>query len=387
VRRIRECTDQEAEWDPVRRAVERAGQGVQAEADASLGEERFREEAGLDQGDVVRSVVALALIVAIALPFIAPDRSWLSVATLAMVWITLNQSWNLVLGYGGVWNFGQLAFYAIGAYAAALLTIYLALPAWLSILVGGVITGGIALLLSIPILRLRGIYVSLLTFGFAEVVRLLIIADQTGVTGGSYGLSGFGGFGFSGPGAANLNYWVTLGVAVVATIVVLLLVRSPLGNGMIAMRDNPALASARGIGQRTYQMLVFAISGFMAGVAGALYAHVFKVASPSLMGLGAMTLLVTMLVVGGLGTVIGPIIGTLLIAFVQMQLQDVPEIKLAALGAVLLVVILLMPRGLVPFFGRLWGRFQAWMSSDEDENEDDDGEEEPAGEPGRYETR
>ena len=314
----------------------------------------------------------IALIVAIALPFIAPDRSWISVATLAMVWITLNQSWNLVLGYGGVWNFGQLAFYAIGAYAAALLTIYLSLPAWLSILIGGVIAGAIALLLSIPILRLRGIYIALLTFGFAEVVRLLVITDQSGVTGGSYGLSGFGGFGFSGPTALRFNYWIALAVAVVATVVVLYLVRSPLGNAMIAMRDNPPLASARGVGQRTYQMLLFAISGFMAGVAGALYAQIFEVASPSLMGLGSMTLLVTMLVVGGLGTVIGPIVGTLLISFVQMQLQDVPEIRLAALGVVLLVVILLMPRGLVPFFSSVWTRFQGWMASDEEEIEDNE---------------
>ena len=318
---------------------------------------------------VIISIVVLVL--AVALPMIVPDRSWLTTATLAMIWISLNQSWNLVLGYGGVWNFGQLAFYALGAYAAALLTIHLGLPAWLSILVTGAFSGALALLLSIPILRLRGIYVSLLTFGFAEVVRLLVIADQSGVTGGAYGLSGFDGFGFSAGSAANLNYWVALGLAVVTTLIVLALVRSPLGNGMIAMRDNPALASARGIGQRTYQMLIFAISGFLAGVAGAVYAHVFKVASPTLMGLGAMTLLVTMMVVGGMGTIIGPIIGTLLISFVQMQLQDVPEVKVAALGVVLLVVILLMPRGLVPFVGSLWGRFQDWVSHEEADEDAD----------------
>lgn len=315
--------------------------------------------------------ITVALVVGILFPFLAPDRSWLTVATLAMITLTLAQSWNLVLGYGGVWNFGQLAFYALGAYSAALVTMYLPIPAWLSIPIAGLVSGGIALLLSIPILRLRGIYVSLLTFGFAEVVRLLIIADQSGVTGGAYGLSGFGGFGFTGPGAANVNYWIGLAAAVVTCLIVLILVRSPLGNGMIAMRDNPTLASARGISQRTYQMLVFAVSGFLAGVAGSLYAHVFEVASPTLMGLGPMTLVVTMLVVGGLGTVTGPIIGTLILSFVQMQLQDFPEIRLAALGAVLLIVILLMPRGLVPFFSAVWARFQAWMDEDEyDEDED-----------------
>ncbi len=326
-------------------------------------------------------LVSLAILLAVAFPFIAPDRSWLSVATLAMVWITLGQSWNLLLGYGGIWNFGQLALYAVGAYVAALLTIHLPISPWLTLLIGGAIAGAIALLLAIPILRLRGIYVSLLTFGFAEVVRLLIIADQSGVTGGSYGVSGFNGFGFTGPGAARLEYWVVLAVAVLATIVVLCIVRSPLGNGMIAMRDNPALAAARGVGQKTYQMFIFSISGFMAGVAGALYAHVFKVASPTLMGLVPMTLVVTMLVVGGLGTVMGPIVGTLLISFVQMQLQDVPEIRLAALGVVLLLVILLMPRGLVPFIAQLWAKFQGWVNTADDDEEEDEssGENEPDG--------
>lgn len=310
------------------------------------------------------------ILLAVVFPFIAPDRSWLSVATLAMVWITLGHSWNLLLGYGGLWNFGQLAFYALGAYASALLTIYLPISPWLSLPLAGLVSAVIALLLSVPILRLRGIYVSLLTFGFAEVVRLLIIADQSGVTGGSYGISGFDGFGFTGPNAGRFEYWVVLGFALAATLAVLFIVRSPLGNGMIAMRDNPALAAARGISQKTYQMLIFAISGFMAGVAGGLYAFVFKVASPTMMGLVPMTLVVTMLVVGGLGTVMGPIVGTLLISFVQLQLQDTPEIRLAALGIVLLAVILLMPRGLVPFIGGLWGRFQGWMNHDDDEGDE-----------------
>ena len=319
-------------------------------------------------------VIGIAIVIAALIPIVAPDRSWVSVATLAMIWITLGQSWNLVLGYGGVWNFGQLAFYAIGAYSAALLSLHAGLPPWLGILAGGLIASGISLLLTIPVLRLRGIYVSLLTFGFAEVVRLLIVADQSGVTGGSYGLSGFGGLGFEGLGGnaeGNANYWVVLAIAIVTSVIITVIVRSPLGNGMIALRDNPALAAARGISPRTTQMLLFAISGFFAGVSGALYAYVFKVVAPTLMGLGPMTLLVTMLVVGGLGTVVGPIVGTIIIAFVQARMQEVPEVRLAVLGVVLLVMVLLMPRGLVPVFSRQWQRLKDWMAEEEDVPKDD----------------
>ncbi len=308
--------------------------------------------------------LGVGALLALALPFIAPNRSWLTIATLAMIWITLNQSWNLVLGFSGVWNFGHLAFYAVGAYTAALLTLHSSLPPIVNMMLGGLAASIVAIVISIPVLRLRGIYVSLLTFGFAEVIRLLIIADKSGTTGGTYGLSGFGGFGFEGLDlnvTANVNYWITLGFAALATIVVAMIMRTPLGNGFIALRDNSALAAARGLSPRTYQMLVFAISGFIAGVAGGLYAFVFGVVAPSLMGLGPMTLLVTMLVVGGLGTVMGPIVGTLLIAMVQAQLEQWPEVRLMFLGVILLVMILAWPRGLVPVVSGLNQKFQRWM--------------------------
>jgi len=309
-------------------------------------------------------ILAIGLLVAVAFPIIAPNRSWLTVATLAMIWITLNQGWNLVIGFSGVWNFGHLAFYAVGAYTAALLTLHSGLPPIVNMLLGGLAASLIAIIISLPALRLRGIYVSLLTFGFAEVIRLLIIADRSGTTGGTYGLSGFGGFGFDGldlDATANVNYWIALAVALAATLLVLFLIRSPLGNGFIALRDNSALAAARGLSPRTYQMLVFAISGFIAGIAGGLYAFVFGVVAPSLMGLGPMTLLVTMLVVGGLGTVMGPIVGTLIIASVQAQLEQWPEVRLMFLGIILLAMIVLWPKGLVPVFSGLNKKLQKWM--------------------------
>lgn len=311
--------------------------------------------------------LAVLAVLAIAVPFIVPDSSWIGIATLGMIWMTLNQSWNLVLGFGGVWHFGQLAIYAVGGYVAALLSLHTSLNPVIAIILGGLAATLVSLLLAIPALRLRGIYVSLLTFGFAEVVRLLIISDQSRFTGGSYGLSGFPGFGLQDLDATtrqNTMYWIALGVAIVTALTIFLVIRSPLGSGLIALRDNPALAAARGIPPRTYQMVVFGISGFFAGVAGAVYAFVFSVISPSLMGLGPMTLLVTMMVVGGLGTVMGPIVGTIIITFVQARLQEWPDIKLVVLGLILLVIVVAMPRGLVPVVSKLRQRLTRWMDED-----------------------
>jgi branched-chain amino acid transport system permease protein len=316
----------------------------------------------------VIALVAAGLI-AVALPFLVPDRSWLAVATLGAIWLTLNQSWNLVLGFSRVWHFGQLAIYAIGAYVAALLSLHSTLPPALAILLGGVAALIVSALLSLPALRLRGIYVALMTFGFGEVVRLLIVSDQTRFTGGTFGLSEYPGFdlgALDGLTRDRVYYWIAIAVAIVTGIVLFLIVRSPLGSGLIALRDNPTLAAARGVSPRVYQMLVFAVSGFFAGVAGALYAFVFGVVSPSLMGLAPMTLLVTMLVVGGLGTVMGPIVGTVIMTFVQARLQSWPDVRLIILGLVLLVVIVAVPHGLVPLGARLRKKLDDWIAEDDE---------------------
>ncbi|BBY28481.1 branched-chain amino acid ABC transporter permease [Mycolicibacterium sediminis] len=318
--------------------------------------------------------LSAALLLAIVLPFVVPDRSWLSVAILGAVWLTLNQSWNLVLGFSGVWHFGQLAIYAIGAYVAALLSLHTGLPAVLSIMLGGIVSMAVSVVLSLPALRLRGIYVALMTFGFGEVVRLLIVADGSGLTGGTYGLSGFEGFGSDSLDALTRDrvyYWIAIGVAIATGLVVFAIMRSPLGSGLIALRDNPTLAAARGISPRVLQMVAFGVSGFFAGVAGALYAFAFSVVSPTLMGLAPMTLLVTMLVVGGLGTVMGPIVGTVIMAFVQARLQTWPDARLIVLGLILLVMIVAVPRGIVPFVTRYRRRLDDWIEADDYYDDDE----------------
>lgn len=309
-----------------------------------------------------------ALLFAIALPFAVPDRSWLSVAILGAVWMTLNQSWNLVLGFSGVWHFGQLAIYAIGAYVAALISLHTALPVVLAVLLGGVVAMAVSMVLSLPALRLRGIYVALMTFGFGEVVRLLIVADGSGLTGGTYGLTGYPGFGLDSLDALTrdqVHYGIAVAVAMVTALSIFAIIRSPLGSGLIALRDNPTLAAARGINPRIMQMVVFGVSGFFAGVAGAVYAFAFSVVSPTLMGLAPMTLLVTMMVVGGLGTVAGPIVGTVIMAFAQARLQSWPDYRLIVLGLILLIMIVAVPRGVVPLISRYRRRVDDWIEEDE----------------------
>jgi branched-chain amino acid transport system permease protein len=310
-------------------------------------------------------VIGVSVLIAGIVPWFVSGSYWLGTLTLALIIIVLNQSWNLVLGYSGVWNFGQLAIYAIGGYSAGLISLHTSMPWPIAILIGGLAAMAVSLLLALPTLRLRGIYVSLLTFGFAEVIRLLIISDQSGVTGGTFGLSGFKGFGLSAVEPhlrQRYFYWIALSFALLSSAVFYKVIRSQVGNGLTALRDSPSLAAARGLNPMKYQLLAFGLSGLFAGFAGALYAFNFGVVGPSIMGLGPMTLFVTMLVVGGMGTQTGPILGTLLLAIASTSLEKWPEVRLIVFSLLVLIIVLLVPRGFVPIIGDFKKRVAAWVA-------------------------
>jgi branched-chain amino acid transport system permease protein len=139
-------------------------------------------------------------------------------------------------------------------------------------------------------------------------------------------------------------------------------IRSHVGDVLIALRESPALAAARGLSPVKYQLIAFGLSGLFAGFAGALYAFNYGVVGPSIMGIGPMTLFVTMLVVGGLGTQTGPILGTLIVAVASTSLEEWPEVRLIIFSLLLLLIVLLVPRGLVPIIGEMKKRISNWVS-------------------------
>jgi branched-chain amino acid transport system permease protein len=312
--------------------------------------------------------VGAVIVLAAALPIVWGNDYVIDVALTALIWMILNQSWNLQLGIGGIWNFGQLAIFAIGAYVSALVSIHWGLPVWLAMIVGGLGAACASLIIAVPALRLRGIYASLLTFSFGEVVRLLVISDESGVTGGTFGLSGVPGIAFGGysPDARQrAYYWLALALVVATAVVIWVFIHSPLGTALKAMRDAPGYAASRGVSPMRMQVITFLTSAFIAGIAGALYAHYFGVVAPSVMGLAPMALFVSMLVVGGLGTFAGPMVGTAVIMIVSEYLRDYQEARLIILGLILLLTIVIAPRGLVPALQDGWARVQRWMSEDE----------------------
>lgn len=312
-------------------------------------------------------LVGVLVLLAAAFPLADNNQYVLSVIVTTLVLLVLNTSWNFLLGVGGVWNFGQLAIYALGGYGAGIIMLHTPLPPWLAVLGGGAVGAFASVLLAFPTLRLYGIYTSLLTFSFAEIIQYVIVNDGSGLTGGSFGFPIVTGLysSLSPDASMRAYYWTILGMVVASTLVLAAVSRSHLGIALRAVRDAPAYAAARGVSPLRYRVIAFAISGFLAGIAGALYLSFNQSISPSVMGLTPMSIDVTMLVIGGLGTVFGPLIGTTLLAIVQTSLVSHPGIELTILGTFLLIVVVFVPGGLVGLIARTQRRLAAWAAEDE----------------------
>jgi branched-chain amino acid transport system permease protein len=311
------------------------------------------------------AALGAALLVAAVVPLVYDNQYYLRVIVTALILLTLNISWNFVLGMAGVWNFAQLAIYALGAYGGGLVMLHIeAIPTPIAVLLGGLFAAAVAVLLAIPTLRLFGIYTSLLTFAFAQVVQYVALNDPGGLTGGPFGFPTVPGLfpDLSPVDRLRAYYWTALAVAVAATVAVAWLRASPLGIALRSIRDAPAYTAARGVDPLAARVAAFGISGFIAGIAGGLYLCFNQSITANAMGLTPMSIDVTMLVIGGLGTILGPFVGTALLTVIQTWLVDYPGVQLTILGAILLVIVIFVPGGIVGWATRASRRLRAWAA-------------------------
>lgn len=258
-----------------------------------------------------RNLLALlGIIVFLALPFIVTDKLLMHLAILGMLYAIVASNWDLTLGYAGVFNFAHLAFFGIGAYTSGILSVKLGISPWLGIPCGGLTAALASVIVSIPAIRLRGIYVALLTFACSQLVLLLLLSQPL-ITGGQQGLTGvpqlqIGDFRFR---ESQFAYFYLVGLLLLCSTVFLRrLVTSDFGLSLIALRDFEEYAVARGIPLARQRLLAFLLSAIFPGLAGGVYAHFLIVASPDIFGFSLTTLLLSMVLVGGVATIYGPVI-------------------------------------------------------------------------------
>ncbi len=266
--------------------------------------------------------MALAIIgiaVFLAIPFVITNKLLIHLGILGMLYAIVASNWDLTLGYAGVFNFAHLAFFGIGAYTSGILAVKLGVSPWLGIPCGGLTAALASIIVSIPAIRLRGIYVALLTFACSQLVLLLLLSQPL-ITGGQQGLTGvpqlqIGDFRFR--ESSYAHFYLVGFLLLCSTIFLRRLVTSDFGLSLIALRDFEEYAVARGIPLARQRLLAFLLSSIFPGLAGAVYAHFLIVASPDIFGFSLVTLLLSMLLVGGVATIYGPVIVGVLMTYVS----------------------------------------------------------------------
>lgn len=293
-----------------------------------------------------RLAIAGACLVALAFPLATRDDYVIQLLNIAMLNAIVVLGLNFVTGWTGQINFGQAAFYGLGAYATAIATKaglpWIATPALSAALVLVA-----SLVLGLPTLRLRTYYLAMTTIGFGEIVRLIIVYWEP-VTGGTSGLRAIPAitvFGY-GPQGLTQHYYLLLATLALATLVAARIRRSALGRAMIATKDSEIAAEQSGVDTVRTKLFAFMIGAVYAGLAGCLYASSIRFISPdSFSGVQAV-LLMTMLIVGGMGSITGCIVGALALTILPELLRFLGQWYLVLYGLGVIAVIVLMPGGL-----------------------------------------
>ena len=283
-----------------------------------------------------------------------PHPFVLTIATQAVIWALLAASWDLLSGYTGQISFGHAGFFALGAYAAAASTKHADVSPWLGLLVGATIAAAVGLLTGFPALRLRGHYLALVTLGLAEIIRLVghELARRSPAARSASTTSGASrGCPTARWPTARRCTWSSSAIVVVSVAVMYQVCeRTSAGQAFRAIREDEVLAQTLGIDTTRYKLLAFALSSGFAGLAGGLYAYYVQLVSPVVASAATTSLVIGMVVFGGLGTLWGPVLGALLLYGLYEGLRFVGVVyNLVAVGFVIMVFVIFFPRGLAGF--------------------------------------
>ena len=277
----------------------------------------------------------------------------LATLTLICIFGGVAVCWNLIIGVAGIWSFMQLALFGIGGYANTMLIVKLGVSPGLAMVAGPVAAFVVGILLAIPCARLRGIYVVLFTLAFSEIMRLMITTDQSGFTGGSFGIRSGDVFGLADYGemaTARIFFLGAAAIAVFTMVVIWFVLRSPTGLAFRALADSEPYAAARGVNRRLYQVAAFGISAFLTGLLGAFYSDYVGSAAPSFISFDQQSLLLAMIVIGGWGSTVGPMIGGFVVICLSEWLRQFESYHLIVLGVAMMVIIVALPGGLLGLF-------------------------------------
>jgi len=290
----------------------------------------------------------LLLIAMIGLPAIRHDAYLFRILTTILIWSILALGQNVITGFCGQLSFGQAAFYGIGAYTSALLSIHFDLPYPLILVVAAGLAGIAGVIVGYPAIRIGGDYLFLVTIGFAEIIREVFL-NWDDLTGGAIGLPGVPPVTLFGMTLeTNVHYYyLSLACLTLSVIALMRILDSDVGRCFKAVREDELAARAAGINVTFYKLLAFGIGAALGGVAGSLIAHFLAYVGPDMFTNWESTIVFAIVLVGGLGSVPGTILGAVLIIGTFESIRQLIDYRLYIAGLLLVGTVLIKPSGLL----------------------------------------
>jgi branched-chain amino acid transport system permease protein len=283
------------------------------------------------------------------LPF--GSRRVLDLATLVLIYVMLGAGLNVVVGLAGLLDLGYVAFYAVGAYTYAILATHFGLSFWVCLPIAGLFAAAAGIALGFPVLRLRGDYLAIVTLGFGEMVRIILI-NWHSLTNGSNGIAriptpGFFGMQVTGASRLTLLYFVILGMATLTMIFAARIRVTALGRAWEALREDEIACRSLGLNPTTIKLSAFAVGAMFAGFAGAFFAARQGFISPASFTFMESAIILAIVVLGGMGSQTGIVFAAAVLVLLPELFRDFAELRLLLFGAAMVLIMVSRPQGLV----------------------------------------
>jgi len=308
------------------------------------------------------------LAIAVVAPFLLSNLYILNLLSLMLIFIIFASAWNL-LAYSGQGSLGHAAFFGIGAYASTVIAVKSGITPYITIFLGAAVAAIVGILIGLTCVRLKEWFLAMVTFGFAIIVQTIAVSILAPVTGGWDGIASPRLVSPDIPGYQLIEYYSILLITIASVVLIWYILKSRIGLAFSAIRENEIEARAAGVDPVRYRLLAFGLSAYLAGVAGALeIAHIGYI-TPEIFGVDLSFLPVTYVILGGLCTLAGPVIGTiaLTILWEGLKMAGLTFSRYVIIGILLILVIIFLPKGLVDLPNQLHKKWKHYKNPKPDQ--------------------
>jgi len=322
----------------------------------------------LKRDEIIRYGTIAAIALAVVAPFLLANLYLLNLLTLMLIFIIFASAWNL-LAYSGQGSLGHAAFFGIGAYASTVIAVKSGITPYITIFLGAAVAAVVGILIGLTCVRLKEWFLAMVTFGFAIIVQTIAVSILTPITGGWDGIASPRLLSPDIPGYQLIEYYSILLITIASVVMIWYILKSRIGLAFSAIRENEIEARAAGVDPVRYRLLAFGLSAYLAGVAGALeIAHIGYI-TPEIFGVDLSFLPVTYVILGGLCTLAGPVIGTIVLTILWegLKMAGLTFSRYIIVGVLLILVIIFLPKGLVDLPNQLHKKWKHYKNPKPDQ--------------------